>query len=101
MTTKTAKFIRSIPGWTGDARLYELSDPVEYGHSLGSDIPKSRATHVIVSATNAMFSGPETYIFPADGKTDDPLDWRELEGSFRGGKDHERALRAAGYVVRR
>lgn len=45
-----------------------------------------------------MFSGPETYIFPAneDGKV---VHWAELEGSFRGGLDHERALRNAGFEV--
>ena len=40
----------------------------------------------------------ETYIFPAD-EDGNVLDWGELEGSYRGGMDHEEALHNAGYEI--
>jgi len=54
------------------------------------------AHYVVTSAVYAMFSGPETYVFPAD---DNGVitDWGELEGSFQGALDHERAI--AGYCA--
>lgn len=59
---------------------------------------KVDAEYVVVSASNVPFSGPETYIFAADedGKI---VRWTELDGSFRGELDHEKALRGAGYEV--
>jgi hypothetical protein len=94
--TKTATFVRNLTGYTGDAKLYKLDPPIEQ-RNRGDDV---EATHeyVVVSATSVMFSGPETYIFPgtADGEV---ADWGELDGSFRGGLDHEAALVGAGYTV--
>lgn len=95
MGKKTAKFVEKVNGWTGDARVYKLSQPLE-----GYD-------HVIVSATMAPFSGPETYIFGAkkDDKPDTKenlwkcADWGELDGSFQGDLDHVAALEGAGYEV--
>lgn len=52
------------------------------------------------SAADVMFSGPETYIFPAN-EDSIVVHWGELEGSFKGGLDHERALRNAGFEVQR
>lgn len=78
-----ATFVEDITGWRGDARLYRLSEPYEYGEEY--------VTHVIASAVNAAFSGPETYVFAATA-TGNVIDWCELPGSFRGGLDHERAI---------
>ena len=89
---KTAKLIMNIKGWRGDARLYELSEPVEYGEG------NKKTKFVVVSAAYVMFSGSETYIFPAD-KNGNVMDWGELEGSFRGGLDHVVALENAGFTV--
>lgn len=77
-TTKTATLVKNLTGFRGDARLYKLSEPHE-----GTEF-------VIVSGANAMFSGV------AEGEVSD---WGELEGSFRGSIDHERALAGAGYLV--
>lgn len=82
----------------GDARLYKLSEPVEYT-TLNYESRKYETldtSHVIVSAVNALYTGPETYIFPANenGKL---IDWMELPGSFRGDQDHHRALAGLGY----
>ena len=72
--------------FTGEARLYRVDPPLD-GNSF-----------VVVSATVAPYSGAETYIFPAneDGTV---RSWLELDGSYRGGLDHDEALRRAGYTV--
>ena len=82
---KTAEKIKNLKDFNGQAALYKLSEPLEGN------------TYVIVSAVTA-YSGLETYIFPAsdDGKV---IDWRELEGSFRGDLNHSEALEGAGYKV--
>lgn len=85
--SKQAKFLKDLDGFTGMAKAYELSEP------LGG------FTHVVVSAATVMHTGPETYIFGADPGTLKVADWCELEGSYRGGLDHEEALRSAGYEV--
>ena len=79
-----ATYVKTIVGWTGDAKLYKLSPKLE-GNK-----------YVIVSTTHVMLSGPETYIFGAteDGEV---TDWGELPGSYKGGLDHNKALEDAGY----
>lgn len=82
---KTAKFIKDKISEVGAIqRLYKMTPPLE-GHE-----------YVIVSAVNAMFSGPETFIFPADenGKI---TNFFELDGSFKGSLEHKEALDNAGY----
>ena len=86
-TQKTALFVRHLDGYHGDARLYRVEPRLE------------GFRHVIVSAIDPiMLEQPETYIFGADhyGKV---LAWRELDGSFRGGINHKKALKRAGYDV--
>ena len=78
---KTAKLIKSnLPGFSGNAALYETSDQ----------------GFIVVSATNEFVT--ETYIFPgdADGNV---TDWGELDGSYKGGVSHEVALTGAGYAL--
>lgn len=82
----TAMFVKKLEGFTGDARLYKVSPPLE-GNA-----------YVVVSATVAAFSGAETYIFPGNEKGE-VVEWGELEGSFRGALDHEKALANAGYMI--
>jgi hypothetical protein len=85
--------------WQGDARLYKLSEPVSYGECLWDDeAEKTETEFIVVSANTVVFSGPETYIFPAD-KDGVVLNWIELSGSFKGGLNHEEALRGAGYEM--
>ena len=90
MTENTARFTKNLD-WRGDARLFELSYPVNYG--------EGKTNFVAVSAVDDIYSGPETYIFPTkeDGEV---LDWCELNGSYRGGLDHKQALNDAGYEVK-
>lgn len=81
-----AFFIRQLDGWRGVANLYRL-EPAHEGHE-----------HVVVSAVNAMFSGPETFIFGCDAEGK-PTSMLELSGSFQGGRDHAKALDGAGYDI--
>jgi hypothetical protein len=82
---KIAKHIQSELGWTSDARLYALSEPLD-GHS-----------HVIVSAADAPYTGPETLIFGCDERGN-AVDFIDLDGSFRGELNHDKALKLAGYT---
>lgn len=93
---KTATKIRDIEGWRGRASLYKLDPPIE--DEPWGDEPKKSFGHVVVSATIAMFSGPETYIFGA-GEDGEVISWSELPGSYRGGLSHAEALQGAGYSV--
>jgi hypothetical protein len=98
--TMKATFISERTSGAGaKQKLYRLDPPMPYDrYDDEEDKRTHHADYVIVSAVIAMFSGPETYIFPADSdgtvKT-----WGELDGSYRGGLDHEEALRRAGYEV--
>lgn len=86
---KTAKLIKDVSeNFEGQAFLYKLEPP------LGNH------QFVVVSAVDAPFdtARPETYIFPAD-EDGNVIDWGELEGSYQGGKDHQEALKGAGYEV--
>lgn len=95
---KTATHIKDMVGWQGHASLYKLSEPhAEY--NWGDGEPKTY-DHVIVSAAFAMFSGPETYIFPAAGPdADEPVSFGEMPGSIRGTMSHAEALANAGYDI--
>ena len=83
-----ATYIRDLPKWNSDARLYKLDQPAQFG---GDDGEVVRFTHVAVSAIH-VGQIPETFVFAADtsGKV---ISWSELPGSFRGALHHDRALR--------
>ncbi|HAM40550.1 MAG TPA: hypothetical protein DCP69_04245 [Candidatus Omnitrophica bacterium] len=95
---RTAALVKELTGFSGKAILYRLSPPMTW-ESWGEDNKPTEhtTTHVVVSAVFAPYTGPETYIFPAD-KDGKVIDWGELDGSYRGGLDHEAALSNAGYV---
>ena len=95
-----AKMIAAdLDGWFGQAHVYEMDPPMQYGDSDQNAF----TFYVIVSAVVAPYTGPETYIFPAEkhGDVFKTINYRELEGSFRGALDHEAALNNAGYEVTR
>lgn len=57
------------------------------------------ADFVVASAVDVPIQGcPETYLFPANSEGA-VLSWLELPGSFKGERDHRRALVDAGYEV--
>ena len=89
---KTATFKKRLETFTGDAALYELSEPLK---PYAIDENDSEYNYVVVSAA-ITYSGPETYIFGADenGNIDS---WLELPGSIRGVYSHKIALENAGY----
>jgi hypothetical protein len=94
---KTATYIKNLEGWRGDARLYRLSEPVEYGYSYDDEeLPTTE--FVIVSAICAPFFGAETYIFPAD-EEGNAIEMGEMDGSYRGGASHAIALEGAGFSI--
>lgn len=76
----------NLPKYRGSAALYKCEPPLDGN------------PYVVVSAADVPYSGPETYIFAAaaDGNV---VSWSDLEGSYRGGLDHEQALSNAGYTV--
>ena len=97
----TATFIKSEKTSKGEMRLYKLSVPQPYGRCLwDEDVEKTYTEYVMVSAIYVAFDTgrPETYIFPAD-KDGKIMGWGEMDGSFQGGYNHERALRNAGFKV--
>ena len=93
---KTAKFIKTLDDWRSSAKLFELSEPMEY--ELLDSNERRKTSFVIVSAVIAMFTGAETYIFPAT-KDGEAINHLEMYGSFRGELDHIQALNNAGYTV--
>jgi hypothetical protein len=98
---KTATLVeRIIPTDSGAVQgLYRLSEPIAYYTDYTrSKTSVATANYVIVSSVTIPFSGPETFIFPAD-KDGEILNWGELEGSFRGEFNHKKALEGAGYEV--
>ncbi len=81
----TAKFMKQLDGWNGDAGLYLVDPPMN-----GND-------YVVVSAVFATDTGrPETYVFPA---TDAGCvkSWNQLDCSRRGVFSHDEILSGAGY----
>lgn len=75
----------NLPGFNGKVHLYRM-EPIYQG-----------SKYVVISATNAMFSGPETYIFSSD-KDGNVTSWIELEGSERGFIDIDRVIKNIGYT---
>lgn len=97
---KTATFIRTLSGFTGTAELYKLDPPMvetRYDSRYGTKIEASYE-YVVVSAAFIPFSGPETYIFPAN-EHGDITSWLERDGSFKGDTDIPQALQNAGYEI--
>ena len=97
---KTAQFIKDIEqDGPAKQKLYKVKPPAEYDEPWDEDDPPaSKTSYVVVSAVIADYSGPETYIFPAN-KKGEVIDWGELEGSYRGGLSHSTALSNAGYEI--
>lgn len=83
--------------YQGTATLYRVDPPMEY-YDGRTDESRARAAFVVASAVVAPYTGPETYIFPTteDGS---PINYQELEGSYRGGLEPDEAIRNAGYRI--
>lgn len=104
MAKKPVKLAKKISGKLNDmngvAYAYELDPPMKSQPWDEAEEP-SEFKYVIVSATVVPLTGPETYIFGAR-KAGDAVaiaDYGELEGSYRGGLNHDVALHNAGYTV--
>jgi hypothetical protein len=101
MAERIATYVKDVEGFRGVAKLFKMSPPVKYeSYTAEGDFEFVTKTSefVVVSATVVSFSGPETYIFPADSEGV-VTSWGELDGSYRGSLNHTSALERAGYVV--
>lgn len=104
MSSKTATLIRNLSDdltedgrrvWAGDARAYRLSPAADFTEVV-----------VVSAATLPVWEGigggEETFIFPAVENPDGAItvtSWLEMDGSYRGGLDHAKALIGLGYEV--
>ena len=99
---KTYKYIKTLNGWNGDAALYHVSPSMVYHDwDENNKMINIKIDYVIVSAATAPYSGPETFIFPASHnsiKTNSPISFQNLMGSFKGELNHEQAFSNAGYL---
>lgn len=102
MNTNTATKMAKYQGRRdGDAVIYLLNPPYEYSKETYNDetddydVQTFLASYVVVSAVPHVYTqGPETYIFPAkmSGDIFEIESYGELEGSYKGGMDHQQAL---------
>ena len=83
----------------GHAAVYELSEPLDGNKFVVvSAVDLGAEAHILDSVFGNPRASCETYIFAAD-ENGNVSEWGELDGSFKGGKDHARALRGAGYEI--
>ena len=95
----TARFVRNLNSFTGDAALYRMDPPLSYeNYNCETDeYEPALAEWVVVSAAIAPCLGPETFLFHSN-EEGDIVHWGELPGSLRGTLCHVEALANAGYV---
>jgi len=86
-----AVFLRKLSDFRGVAKLYQLDPPMK-------DYDDKEHEFVIVSAAIAPYSGPETYVFPADANGN-IISWGEMPASQRGTLSHKLVLTEAGYMI--
>lgn len=94
-TTKIAVPVEFKNRYGHTKKLYRLSPPL-----TGEDWDGGTYLHkyVIASGADVPYSGPETYIFPAN-EHGEITDWGELDGSYRGDINCDKAIENAGYTV--
>lgn len=96
---KTATLIKNLPtSKTGATQALYLLDPPIREEGYTEDDAVLIWKYVVVSAVNAMWSGNETFIFPANEKGE-IVSWSELDGSMSGTLSHSKALANAGYTI--
>lgn len=88
-----ATFVKNVEGFREHAELFRLERQAETRDGI-------KFQFVVVSTIKWAFDTgmPETYIFPATS-IGEVLNWRELDGSFQGAIDIDKALRDGGYEV--
>lgn len=99
--SKTATLIRTLPRGTNSMvaaqAIYKFDPPLPTSY----DEDESETTiYALVSASNAMFSGPEVYLFAYNDPEDtEPVSWMELPGSQKGTLSHEEVISDLGYTI--
>lgn len=86
-----ATFLQDFDGSQAHQKLWKLSEPVKY--------EDEKVTKYVVTSAVYAYSGPETYIFACDHKGE-IICWSQMDGSFRGEMNHERAIIDAGWECR-
>ena len=81
----------------GSQMLWKVTPPIITEPCYEGDTKKK--FNYIITSCASVFGQPETYVFGAD-KNGEILDWGELDGSFKGDFDHERAIIGAGYQIK-
>jgi len=87
----TSTFVRKLEGWKGDAALYKVEPPVRYSNY---DDDEHETDYVIASSVIALYTGPETLVFPAD-QDGEAINMLEIGGG-RGPLNHQWALSTLG-----
>lgn len=99
--TATQQEVEELDEWKGDARLYELSPPLnDITHVVISAVDVSKINDPFFQSINTMTGGgtaEETLAFPCKANAKD-IDMVELDGSITDGLDHERVLKNLGYA---
>lgn len=95
----TAMLVKDVSEkFTGIAKLYKVDPSAAYDRDWDTDEYREESGFVVSSAADVMFSGRETYLFPADSEGN-VFHWCELHGSFRGAMDCDAAIKNAGYEI--
>lgn len=84
-----------------DQVLWELSKEIvwnEYEKDYVEGYTPKRTKFVITSAVDVLYSGPETYMFPAN-EHGEIINWGEMPGSFKGEFNHEKCIIGAGWKI--
>jgi len=80
-------------------KLWKVSPPAKYGYDYETgEYGRGQSDYVVTSKQNVIYSGWETYIFPANS-AGQIINFIELEGSQKGYVSHETALKDAGYEI--
>lgn len=93
---KIARKIKKLDNFQGEAWLYKIDPPAKEEPVLCDEVSESE--YIVSSAVSTMFGSSETFLFLCD-KDGNVLNWGELEGSFCGGMDNDKAVRDAGYEI--
>ena len=82
-----SKFVTKIKDVNNRQVLWKAEPPLD-GHE-----------YIVTSQSNVMFTGAETYIFPAD-KDGKIIDYGGLRGSYRGELNHKKCFASIGYCIK-
>ena len=75
---KTAKFIKNLDGFTGDAKLYQLSDPLYYNEiNTYGGVTALQVCYIVVHRITSK-GVVVSFVMPANS-TGHPVSWADLK----------------------